>query len=86
VGYEKGDFYRIYHPVSKEVKVSRDVIFDENQFFNMREVKGSTSAIEMERGTHGDGGISDDIGNLVDVYECGWCVRCGREGRGLGGD
>jgi hypothetical protein len=47
VGYEMGGFYRIYHPVSKEVKVSRDVVFDETQFFNMREVKGETSTIAV---------------------------------------
>jgi hypothetical protein len=29
VGYQRGDFYRIYPPVTKEFKVSRDVIIDE---------------------------------------------------------
>ena len=36
VGYESGNIYRIYHPVTKEIKVSRDVIFSENEFFDVR--------------------------------------------------
>jgi hypothetical protein len=38
VGYESGNIYRIYHPKTKEFKVSRDVIFSENQFFGSRYV------------------------------------------------
>jgi hypothetical protein len=36
VGYESGNICRIYHPKTKEFKVSRDVIFSENQFFGSR--------------------------------------------------
>jgi hypothetical protein len=39
VGYESGNIYRIYHPMKKKFKVSRDVIFSETQFFNMRNGK-----------------------------------------------
>src|SRR5438477_4171093 len=38
IGYQPGEIYRIYHPGTKEFKVSRDVIFSESQFFNTREV------------------------------------------------
>ena len=38
VGYQGGNIYRIYHPASKELKVSRDVIFSEKEFFEMRRV------------------------------------------------
>ena len=40
VGYELpgGVNYRIYHPKTKTFKVSRDVIFDEREFFNSRHV------------------------------------------------
>jgi len=56
VGYESGNIYRIYHPDTKEFKVSRDVIFSENKFFNARqkdqgsELEGTdTGENEMER-------------------------------------
>jgi hypothetical protein len=38
VGYESGNIYHIYHPKTKEFKVSHDVIFSENQFFGSRHV------------------------------------------------
>jgi transposase InsO family protein len=68
VGYEKGDFYRIYHPTSKAFKISRDTIFDESQFFNTRDVKGSTSTIAVD-----DGGTSYEENSEVDEME-----SCGR--------
>ena len=45
VGYQPGKIYRIYHPGTKEFKISRDVIFSENQFFNTRQVIGKVEDI-----------------------------------------
>jgi len=45
VGYEPGKIYRIYHPGSKQFKVSRDVIFSEHQFFNTRRVTREVEGI-----------------------------------------
>jgi hypothetical protein len=39
VGYESGNIYHIYHPWTKEFKVSQDVIFLEKQHFNTKHVK-----------------------------------------------
>src|SRR5579862_9604022 len=38
VGYESGNIYRIYHPATKEFKISRDVKFSEVEFFGIRQV------------------------------------------------
>lgn len=35
VGYESTGIYRFYHPQTKTIKVSRDVIFCEDEFFNV---------------------------------------------------
>jgi len=45
VEYQPGGIYRIYHPGTKEFKVSRDVVFSENQFFDTREVVGNVGDI-----------------------------------------
>ena len=47
VGYELpgGVNYRIYHPETKQFKVSRDVIFSEDEFFDTRHVVGSSEEI-----------------------------------------
>src|SRR5579859_7253522 len=45
VGYEPGKIYRIYHPGSKQFKVSRDVVFSEHQFFDTRHVMGEVEDI-----------------------------------------
>ena len=47
VGYELpgGTNYRIYHPQTKTFKVSRDVIFSENEFFGMRRVGKSEDVL-----------------------------------------
>ena len=47
VGYELpgGINYRIYHPGTKGFKVSRDVFFDEREFFNSRHVLGYSEEI-----------------------------------------
>src|SRR5579859_3330921 len=45
VGYQPGKIYGIYHPGTKEFKISRDVIFSENQFFDTREVTGNVEDI-----------------------------------------
>src|SRR5213075_44730 len=67
VGYQGGNIYRIYHPASKEFKVSRDVIFSEKEFFDMRRVvKSDLEDKDMEDGetpsacdeTASSGGIS----------------------------
>ena len=39
VGYESRNIYHIYYLDTKEFKISRDVIFSENQFFNIRHVE-----------------------------------------------
>src|SRR5205814_5335400 len=38
VGYDSTGIYRIYHPSTKTIKVSRDVIFSEDKFFGVRQV------------------------------------------------
>src|SRR5277367_847014 len=47
VGYELpgGVNYRIYHPETKAFKVSRDVLFDEEEFFNTRHITGYSDKI-----------------------------------------
>ena len=47
VGYELpgGVNYRIYHPETKEFKVSRDVLFDEGEFFGTRHITGYSDEI-----------------------------------------
>jgi hypothetical protein len=69
VGYESGNIYCIYHPTTKEFKVSRDVIFSENQFFGSRhmtsiderdhrselEILDTRSEIDMEIPVDNDG-------------------------------
>src|SRR5271170_1847904 len=47
VGYELpgGVNYRIYHPETKAFKVSRDVLFDEEEFFNTRHITGHSDKI-----------------------------------------
>src|SRR5579859_5667748 len=45
VGYEPGKIYRIYHPGSKQFKVSRDVVFSEHQFFDTRHVTGEVEDV-----------------------------------------
>jgi len=39
VGYQSNGIYRIYHPATKTIRVSRDVIICENQFMDLREPK-----------------------------------------------
>jgi hypothetical protein len=38
VGYKSGNIYHIYYLKMKEFKVSRDVIFSENQLFELKHV------------------------------------------------
>src|SRR5438552_12304893 len=38
VGYDSTGIYRIYHPSTKTIKVSRDVIFPEDEYFCVRQV------------------------------------------------
>lgn len=71
VGYQSGGIYRIYHPGTKEFKISRDVIFSEKQFFDSRKVNDkvddilSTSIDEIENGSsHED--ESDSVGESGD--------------------
>ena len=69
VGYQGSNIYRIYHLASKEFKVSRDVIFSEKEFFDMRRVvKSDLEDKDMEDGetpsacddTASSGGISSE--------------------------
>src|SRR5579871_5664138 len=48
VGYEAGSLYRIYHPETKEIKVSRDVIFVEDEFMNVRKPNFDTSKLLVD--------------------------------------
>ena len=48
VGYQAGNIYRIYHPMMKEIKVSRNVIFLENQFFDGQPVEKESQGLEFE--------------------------------------
>jgi hypothetical protein len=41
VGYEPGDVYCVYHPTSKDFKITRDAIFSEGEFFDERRVTRS---------------------------------------------
>jgi len=58
IGYELpgGVNYRIYHPETKEFKVSRDVLFDEEEFFSARHVAGYSEEIlsSAENGAEDD--------------------------------
>lgn len=38
----------IKHPTTKELKVSRDMIFSEKQFFDMQEVESKDGALKFE--------------------------------------
>jgi len=56
MGYKSRNIYRIYHPATKELKVSRDVIFRENKFFDMRHVRNKddiAGALELGITTKG---------------------------------
>jgi len=48
VRYESGNIYRIYHPDTKEFKVSQDVIFSENQFFDHRRIESEEQQLELD--------------------------------------
>ena len=68
VGYQPGNIYRIYHPSTNKVKVSRDVIFSESQFFNEQhnEYKDEPAhGLEMELGLSENGEDERDIGATV---------------------
>src|ERR1700689_971397 len=62
VGYESGNIYCIYPPVTKEFKVSRDVIFSEKQFFDARHVASKDELNELEFGTFDHGGSENPEG------------------------
>jgi len=57
VGYDSRGIYRIYHPKLKTVKSSRDIIFDESQFMDIRHAPGKTDEIL----------ISDNFSDHVDI-------------------
>src|SRR5436190_21833801 len=45
VRYDSTGIYRIYHPSTKKIKVSRDVIFSEDEFLGVRQVNISDKDI-----------------------------------------
>jgi transposase InsO family protein len=48
VGYDSTGIYRIYHPKTKKIKVSRDVVFSENVFFGVRRVNNSDEILSTD--------------------------------------
>ena len=69
IGYQPGGIYRIYHPGTKEFKVSRDVFFSESQFFNTREVTDKAEDIlpaAVDEIQHESDDHEDDSGSVGD--------------------
>jgi hypothetical protein len=58
VGYKLpgGINYCIYYPGAKEFKVSRDVLFDEEEFFHTRHVMGYSEILPFAEISAGDDG------------------------------
>jgi Reverse transcriptase (RNA-dependent DNA polymerase)/Integrase core domain len=48
VGYDSTEIYRIYHPKTKTIKVSRDVVFSEDEFFGIRRVNNSNEILPTD--------------------------------------
>ena len=65
VGYELlgGTKYRIYYTETKTFKVSRDVIFSENEFFSMRRVGKSEDVLPSNDADYDDTEQVDDDHN-----------------------
>ena len=74
VGYEAGNIYCIYHPTTKEFKVSRDVIFSENQFIGMRDVESKAWTLELEIPDDGTENETD-MGILAGEVDAGSEIR-----------
>ena len=39
MGYERHNFYRIYHPLTRKIHKTRDIDIDEGSFYNKSDVK-----------------------------------------------
>ena len=67
VGYDSTGIYRIYHPGTMTLKVSRDVIFSEDEFFGIRQVNVDSNNIfpseDSENVLRSDNGIDDSSSN-----------------------
>ena len=48
VGYDSTGIYRIYHPKTKKIKVSRDVVFSEDVFFDVQWVSNSDEILSID--------------------------------------
>jgi len=48
VGYDSTGIYRIYHPGTQTIKVSRDVVFSEAEFFGIRQVNNSDDILPLD--------------------------------------
>src|SRR5438552_18651898 len=67
VGYDSTGIYRIYHPGTMTLKVSRDVIFSEDEFFGICQVNVDSNNIfpseDSENILRSDNGIDDSSSN-----------------------
>ena len=66
VGYQWTNIYRIYHPTTKKLKVSRDVIFAENQFIGTRQVRKDEPE---DHGLEMESGFSDEMDMEIQIGE-----------------
>ena len=61
VGYNSMGIYRIYHPSTKKIKVSRDVIFSEEEFIGLQWVNnGNNNILSSENDVDDSGSESSD--------------------------
>ena len=67
VGYDSTGIYRIYHPSTKKIKVSRDVIFSEDEFLGVRQVNNSDKDILSSENDVDDSG--SESGDHVEQNE-----------------
>ena len=70
VGYESTGIYRIYHPQTKTIKVSRDVLFCEDEFINVRRPKPTNTLVKNDS-EHSDSEaetlVDDDVSDCASV-------------------
>jgi len=67
VGYDSTGIYRIYHPETNTIKVSRDVIFCEDEFINKRRVKSTDNLIKNDSDSEAETLVNDDSSDSTSV-------------------